>query len=276
MQVTTTEPMGTIAFVGGGNMAAAMIRGLLQAGWDANRIRVAEPSEERRAFLAGQFGVSASADTVRAVNAAQTVVLAVKPGVVNMVLQEVGQVLHPEALVISIAAGVTLEMLRRGLPAEQPLVRVMPNTPALIGAGISAILPAPGTAKDKRQRAREVMAAAGEVVEVADEALMDGITALSGSGPAYVFLIAEALSDGGVACGLPRSLADTLAVQTLLGSARLLDETGQHPGVLKNQVTSPGGTTIAGLAELERAGVRSALMAAVTAAWHRSLALRGA
>lgn len=276
MQVTTTEPMGTIAFVGGGNMAAAMIRGLLQAGWDANRIRVAEPSEERRAFLAGQFGVSASADTVRAVNAAQTVVLAVKPGVVNTVLQEVGQVLHPEALVISIAAGVTLEMLRRGLPAEQPLVRVMPNTPALIGAGISAILPAPGTAKDKRQRAREVMAAAGEVVEVADEALMDGITALSGSGPAYVFLIAEALSDGGVACGLPRSLADTLAVQTLLGSARLLDETGQHPGVLKNQVTSPGGTTIAGLAELERAGVRSALMAAVTAAWHRSLALRGA
>ncbi|MBF0189747.1 MAG: pyrroline-5-carboxylate reductase [Magnetococcales bacterium] len=259
-----------IAFLGGGAMAGAMIQGLTRAGVQADHLRAADPVESQRRLLADRHGIPVFTSNTEAVQGAQVVVVAVKPGVVAGVLDAVAPLLAADTLVLSIAAGITLATLASHLPAGQPLARVMPNTPALVGAGISALLPAPQTPTPHRLLARRIMESVGLVEEIDHEALMDGVTALSGSGPAYVYLIAEALSDGGVASGLPRPLADRLAVRTLLGAAKLMEETGLHPGVLKNQVTSPGGTTIAGLEPLERNGVRGALMAAVLAACQRS------
>ncbi|MBF0417378.1 MAG: pyrroline-5-carboxylate reductase [Magnetococcales bacterium] len=265
-----TPDLGVIAFLGGGAMAGALIQGLIRAGIAPGRIRVADPVAGQRSMLVERHGVLVFPANVEAVQGAAVVVVAVKPGMVAGVLDEVSGLLLPEVLVISIAAGVTMATLAAHVPAGQPLARVMPNTPGLVGAGISALLPAPVCTPEQRLTARRIMESVGLVEEIDQESWMDGITALSGSGPAYVYLIAEALSDGGVASGLPRSLADRLAFRTLLGSAKLLEESGVHPGVLKNQVTSPGGTTIAGLEVLERSGVRGALMGAVQAACQRS------
>ena len=264
----------TIAFLGGGNMAAAMIQGLLRAGSSPTRIHVSDPDKKRRDTLTQHHNVTVTDENNTAVVDAGAVVIAVKPGKVNTVLEEVAPVLKPDTLILSIAAGITLAQLQSRLPANQPLVRVMPNTPALIGKGISALCPVATLSAEKHHLAKQIMSVTGDVVEVADEVMMDGVTALSGSGPAYLFLIAEALSDGGVACGLPRALADQLTIKTLIGAACLMDKSGTHPAVLKNQVTSPGGTTIAGLEVLETAGIRGTLMAAVHAAWSRSQELR--
>ncbi|MBF0184130.1 MAG: pyrroline-5-carboxylate reductase [Magnetococcales bacterium] len=265
-----------IGFIGGGNMAAAMIQGLLKAGVAARQIVVSEPDDGRQQWLQTQYGVGVSgSNSVVVQSGAEVVILAVKPGKVSSVLQALQADWQTGQLLISIAAGVALAQLQALLPAGQPVVRVMPNTPALIGEGIAALYAAPSLSVAQRQTARALLEVSGEVVEIEDEGWMDGVTALSGSGPAYVYLIAEALSDGGVACGLPRPLADRLAIRTLIGSARLLDASGSHPGVLKNQVTSPGGTTIAGLIRLETAGVRGALIEAVQAAWQRSRTLSG-
>lgn len=265
----------TIAFLGGGNMAEAMVGGLLGAGVPASALRVAEPNPQRRQELAQRHGLNPLEQNGEACRGADLVVVAVKPPVVTAALRESLPGIAPTATILSIAAGIPLAALAGALPPGQPLVRAMPNTPALVGAGITALCPAPGTGGAQLELAEAVMGAVGEVLVVADEGLLDAVTALSGSGPAYVFLMAEALSDGGVACGLPRPLADRLAIHTLLGSARLLEQSGQHPGVLKNQVTSPGGTTIAGVRALEQAGVRAGLMAAVEAAWRRSRELSG-
>ncbi|MBF0215305.1 MAG: pyrroline-5-carboxylate reductase [Magnetococcales bacterium] len=259
-----------IAFLGGGAMAGALIHGLIRAGVSPERLRVSDPVEKQRHLLHERHGVPVFADNAEAVQGADVVILSVKPGVVIGVLDAIAPLLQERVLVLSIAAGITLTTLTAHLPANQPLARVMPNTPALVAAGISALLPSPATPPPYRLLARQIMEAVGLVEELDNEALMDGVTALSGSGPAYVYLIAEALSDGGVASGLPRALADRLAIRTLLGSAKLLEESGLHPGVLKNQVTSPGGTTIAGLEALEKGAVRGALIAAVQAACQRS------
>jgi pyrroline-5-carboxylate reductase len=264
----------TITFIGGGNMANALIRGLIHAGVPSTSIRAAEPVHDRRRALVEQYAISVFPDNCAAVAGAHLVVIAVKPVMVSAVLAEIAPHLASGTLVVSIAAGIALHQLVRALPAGQPVVRVMPNTPSLIGAGIAALCPAPGTPLAALEQAQSLMQAVGEVVTIENEELMDGITALSASGPAYVFLMAEALSDGGVACGLPRELADRLAVETLAGSARLIADSGKHPGELKNQVTSPAGTTIAGLMELERAGVRGSLISAVVAAWKRARELR--
>lgn len=260
----------SIAFMGGGNMAAAMIQGLLTSGFSPKRLRVSDPVNMQCDALKARYAVTAVQENRVAAAGADVVVLAVKPDKVEAVLKEIAPVLTPDCLLLSIAAGVTLARLQRQLSPDQPLVRVMPNMPALVGAGISALLPVPTLSEENRRLAMAVMSVVGDAVEVSDESMMDGVTALSGSGPAYLFLIAEALSDGGVACGLPRPLADRLTVKTLMGAARLIDETGTHPALLKQQVTSPGGTTLAGLAPLEKAGVRGTLMEAVRAAWHRS------
>lgn len=265
-----------IAFLGGGAMAGALIKGLLAAGWPSDRLRASDPLEKQRHTLAEQFDIPIFANNREAVQGAHVLLLAVKPGVITGVLEEIAPLLTPNVLILSIAAGITLATLASRLPPGQPLMRVMPNTPALVGAGISVLLPGPDMTRTHRDLAHQIMAAVGIVEEINNEALMDGVTALSGSGPAYVYLMAEALSDGGVASGLPRALADRLAARTLMGAAKLLEESGLHPGVLKNQVTSPGGTTIAGLEPLEKAGVRGALMAAVMAATRRSRELGGA
>ena len=260
----------TIAFIGGGNMATAMIQGLLKAGLPPARLRAADQDQQRCEFLADQYTITTSQDNKAVLTGTNVVIIAVKPNKVEAVLREIRQDITANMLVVSIAAGITMARLQASLPDDQPLVRVMPNTPALIGAGISALLPLATLSEEQRQLTRQIMAVSGDVVEVENEAMLDGVTALSGSGPAYLFLIAEALSDGGVACGLPRSLSDKLTIKTLIGAARLIDESGTHPAVLKNQVTSPGGTTIAGLKQLETAGVRGSLIAAVEAAWQRS------
>ncbi|MBF0425979.1 MAG: pyrroline-5-carboxylate reductase, partial [Magnetococcales bacterium] len=185
-------------------------------------------------------------------------------------MREVGALLGPRTLVLSIAAGIPLQRLAADLAPGQPVIRAMPNTPALIGAGMTVLCPATGVDPDQVEIATQLMRTAGAVAIIDDEKLMDAVTALSGSGPAYLYLVAEALSDGGVACGLPRDLADRLAQQTLFGSSRLLLESGEHPARLKSQVTSPGGTTIAALRCLEAKGTRSAFIEAVIAAWQRS------
>nr|CRH07641.1 Pyrroline-5-carboxylate reductase [Candidatus Magnetococcus massalia] len=262
-----------IAFLGGGNMARAIIQGLCQEGYPGKTIQVSEPFAERRTALQESFAVKVFEENSAAVRKADLVVVAVKPNMVLNVLEEVAEHLKPDTVVLSIAAGMDLAAMESALNPDQPLIRAMPNTPALVGEGMTVLAPIRGTSDQAVALAEKVMGAVGQVAVVQNEALMDGVTALSGSGPAYFFLMAEALSDGGVAAGLPRDLADRLAVQTMMGSAALLKESGQHPGVLKNQVTSPGGTTIAGIGALEQGGFRGTLMAAVDAACKRSKAL---
>lgn len=200
---------------------------------------------------------------------ADEVVLAVKPQVLPAVLAEISGALKPSTLVISIAAGVTLNRLEQGLAGHKKLVRAMPNTPALVGEGATAVARGRGVSDSEFEAALRLFAVTGSVVAV-EERLMDAVTGLSGSGPAFAFVAIEALSDAGVRVGLPRDVATKLAAQTLLGAAKLLLETGEHPGKLKDMVTSPGGTSIAGVAALEREGLRNALIAAVEAATARS------
>ncbi|MGH7255764.1 MAG: pyrroline-5-carboxylate reductase [Nitrospirales bacterium] len=263
-----------IAFIGAGQMAEALIGGLLAAQvTEPSALVAADPSGERRDLLKRRFGIRVGADNRDAAGSAQVVVLAVKPQVMETVLSHLAPVVAGR-LVLSIAAGVSLDRLAAGLPGDTRLVRAMPNAPALVREGMTALAFAPGVRPEERDLARTLFEAVGRTI-VVDEALMDAVTGLSGSGPAFVFVVIEALADGGVKMGLPRPVAETLAAQTVLGAARMLLDTKEHPGRLKDRVASPGGTTIAGLYELERAGFRNSLMAAVEAATIRSRELRG-
>ncbi len=233
-------------------------------------IVVSEPQAERRDFLAKTYGVQVTDDN-RVAADTDVLLLAIKPQIFSAVATAIAGIAearsHP-SLIISILAGMPLSKLEAAFP-QQPVVRAMPNTPATIGAGMTAIAPGTHTQPQHLEQARQIFAAVGEVVEV-PEAAMDAVTGLSGSGPGYVALVIEALADGGVAAGLSRTIAMKLALQTVKGTAQLLQESGIHPGQLKDQVTSPGGTTIAGIAALERSGLRSALIEAVQAAYQRS------
>lgn len=261
-----------IAFLGGGVMAHAILRSLLNQGLAAPvQVTVSDPLEALRES-AEALGVRAVASNSEAVRGAGLVLLAVKPGVVPAVLREIAGELTPEQLVVSIAAGVTSPQIEELLPAGQPVVRVMPNTPVQVGAGAAALCRGAHATREHADLVRQVFESGGRCVEVT-EAQLDAVTGLSGSGPAYVCLVIEALADGGVRMGLPRDVALTLAAQTVLGGAQLVLETGLHPAVLKDRVATPGGTTIAGLAALEEAGVRSGLIKAVEAATRRSAEL---
>ncbi|MGL6339484.1 MAG: pyrroline-5-carboxylate reductase [Waterburya sp.] len=256
-----------LSIIGGGVMAEAILSRLLtQKVFTPNTVLVSEPREERRNFLAQQYQVQVSDDNQTAVLAAEILLLAIKPQVFDLVVSKITP--NPKSTVISILAGVTLNKLEATFP-EQPVIRVMPNTPATVGAGMTAIAPGTKATTQHIQQAKTIFTAVGEVVEVSESA-MDAVTGLSGSGPAFVALAIEALADGGVASGLPRAIALQLATQTVLGTATLIKETNIHPGVLKDQVTSPGGTTIAGVAKLESLGFRSALIEAVISATARS------
>ncbi|HIJ83978.1 MAG TPA: pyrroline-5-carboxylate reductase [Magnetococcales bacterium] len=259
-----------LSFIGGGNMATALIQGLVRSGLKGSNIRVSEPDSVRSKKLHEEFGVVLEPDNATAARDGHLVVVAVKPGIVPRVLGEMALHLGKETLIVSIAAGVSIDRIRASLPQGQPVIRAMPNTPALVGEGVTVLCPGPDVTGPQMALGEALLGTVGGVRTVGDESLMDGITALSGSGPAYLYLIMEALSDAGVACGLPRDLASWLAVHTVKGSAALVQESGQHPGVLKYQVTSPGGTTIAALQVLEEAGIRGTLMRAVAAAWRRS------
>lgn len=234
-----------------------------------DEIIVSEPVLERRDVLAQKYDVRVTGDN-RAVLAGETLLLAIKPQVFDAVATELqGETLErSRPLIISILAGVSLGRIETGFP-QCPVVRAMPNTPATVGAGITAIAAGQHTQPAHRELAQRLFRAVGEVVEV-PEALMNAVTGLSGSGPGYVAVMIEALIDGGVAAGLPRMTATQLAIHTVLGTAQLLRESGIHPAELKDRVTSPGGTTIAGIARLERSGFRSALIEAVQAAQRRA------
>lgn len=262
-----------IGFVGGGAMAEALVTGLLAAGVCAARIRAADPVAARREHLAVRYGIAVSAVNTEVVAASDLVVVAVKPALVVPVLSAITAAepaVAARPLWLSIAAGVPLAGLAGALAPGTRVVRAMPNTPALVRAGVTAFVASPTCSAADRALARALCETVGSVWEAPSEALLDAVTGLSGSGPAYVFVFLEALSDAGVRVGLPREAASMLAIQTVLGSARLALETGRHPAQLKDQVTSPGGTTIAGLERLEAAGLRAAVYDAVAAATARS------
>jgi pyrroline-5-carboxylate reductase len=259
----------TIGFVGGGNMAEAMIRGLLRGeDFAPAEIFVSGPREERMRELEEAYAIHASTSNAETA-AADIVVLSVKPQILSRVLDEIGSVIRADALVISIAAGVPVSAIQARLAGGTRVVRAMPNTPALVDAGATAIAGGAHARAEDLADAKRIFDAVGLTV-VLEESQLDAVTGLSGSGPAYVFLILEALSDAGVKVGLSRRTAQLLAAQTLLGSAKMLLETNEHPGKLKDMVTSPGGTAITGLHTLEHGGLRTTLMNAVEAATLRS------
>ena len=261
--------MTSLSFIGAGNMAEAMIRGLLRGGVFAPGDVIASgPRAERMRELAEGYGIRTTANN-REAAAARIVVLSVKPQILSKVLDEIAGAIDPEALVISIAAGVPVAAIQARLPGGTRVVRAMPNTPALVDAAATAIAGGEHARESDLADAKRIFDSIGITV-VLEESLLDAVTGLSGSGPAYVFLILEALSDAGVKVGLSRRTAQLLAAQTVLGSAKLLLETNEHPGRLKDMVTSPGGTAITGLHTLEHGGVRTTLMNAVEAATRRS------
>lgn len=257
-------------FLGSGKMATALARGMVSAGVaEAAKMTAFDPIPAAAEALAKEAGVSVAAGNREVAAASDAIILAVKPQVVPAVLAEVRGAVTPDHLFISIAAGVTLGTLESGLGPGLRLARVMPNTPALLGEGASGYCLSAGCRPEDEEAVRACLDAVGRSWRL-PESLLDAVTGLSGSGPAFVYTIIEALSDGGVAAGLPRDVATGLAAQTVLGSARMVLETGKHTGALKDEVTSPGGTTIAGIRALEAGGVRAALMDAVAAAAGRS------
>ena len=259
-----------VGFIGAGKMATALGRGLVAAGFtSADQIVASDVYPAARQQFAEETKARAVESNAEVVAASQVVILAVKPQQMSGVLEELKGQVTSQHLVISIAAGVALKTLIAGLGEQTRLVRVMPNTPFLVGASASGFAIGGAATKEDATLVEQLLSAVGVAVSV-DEKLLDAVTGLSGSGPAYVYQIIEALSDGGVRVGLPRAVATKLAAQTVLGAAKMVLETGEHPGSLKDAVTSPGGTTIAGLHALEKGGLRAALMNAVEAATNRS------
>lgn len=256
-------------FIGGGNMAEAIIKGLLAGGVPATDLAVSEPSEQRRTLLSQRYGVQVTTDNAALCQMCDTVILAVKPQVCGAVLKELRDALSLNKLFITIMAGVTCSAIEGALGSGARVVRVMPNTPALVLEAATAIARGSFATEEDVSLARRIFDLVG-VSCVVDEKLMDAVTGLSGSGPAYVLTFIEALSDAGVKQGLTRDVATTLAAQTVYGTAKLLLETHEHPAVLKSNVASPGGTTIAGMHSLEQDGFRAATMNAVECAAARS------
>ncbi|TAJ07444.1 MAG: pyrroline-5-carboxylate reductase [Nitrospirae bacterium] len=259
-----------IAIIGAGNMAEALVAGMLKAG-------VAKPKQlyatdilpERRTQLQSRYQVKTGIDNREAAAWGDVLILAVEPQIIDEVIQLTAQSIKKDSLVISVAAGYPIGNLAQHLPPGARIIRAMPNTPSSVGAGVTALALGPGVTKEDREMAEAISGSVGTVVTI-EERLMDAVTGLSGSGPAYAYLIIEALADGGVKAGLPRQTAQLLAAQTVLGAARMVIESGEHPAVLKDRVASPGGTTIAGLHQLEEGRLRATLINAVEAACKRS------
>ena len=263
----------TVGFLGAGKMATALGSGLVRAGIAAKENLIAsDVSPQAQEAFAKATGGKTTGFNPDVAKAASTLIVAVKPDQVEGLLKEISPALTEKHLIISIAAGVTLAKMEASLPAGARVVRVMPNTPALVEASASAFSLCKSATSEDAQLVTKLFSAVGVAYQV-KESLLDAVTGLSGSGPAYVYVIIEALSDGGVAAGLPRDIATKLAAQTVLGGAKMVLETNLHPGALKDMVTSPGGTTIEGLHELEKGGVRAALMNAVRAAAAKARAI---
>ena len=272
--MTSASP---IAFIGGGNMARSLIGGLIARGTAADAIRVSEPVDVLRDGLARDFGVVTTADNAEAAGPAGLWVLAVKPQVMRAVceaLAPLAQQMRP--IVVSIAAGITAAQLQRWLGGGIAVVRTMPNTPALLGAGVTGLFASAEVDANGRERAANLLASAGKTVWIDDEAKMDAVTATSGSGPAYVFLLAEAMQAAAEAEGLPAEAARTLVLETVLGAARMLTESGEPAGELRRRVTSPGGTTQAAIETFQAGGFRALVADAIRNATERGRQLSAA
>lgn len=259
-----------LVVIGGGAMGAALVGGVIDSGvCDASDIVVVDVAPAILESVSSRLGVNTTMDAAAAVSGADVLLIAVKPGVVKKALGAVRDSIPSGCLVLSIAAGVKIESLEDCVNTGVPVIRAMPNTPCQVGCGAVAFARGSAASDDDAELAKKLFGAVGLVVEL-PESNLDAVTGLSGSGPAYIFVLIEALSDAGVAVGLPRDKSTALAAQTVMGSAKMVLESGMHPAVLKDQVTSPGGTTIAGITALEKAGFRSAIIQAVKAASDRS------
>ena len=259
-----------VLLIGGGNMGSALLRGIIQSGLaPARKITVIDILTDRLEDLRSLHGVGTDVTPGPHVAAADVIILAVKPQILGQVIGAIRDSVSPRQLIISILAGVESTRIRDSLGKNNPVIRVMPNIAATVDAAASAVAGCDPAAEEHYQVAETLFGAVGIVVRV-EEKLLDAVTGLSGSGPAYVYTVIEALCDGGVHMGLPRDVAMKLAAQTVLGAARQVQESGDHPAVLRDRVTTPGGTTAAALRELEDRGLRAALMSAVAAATARS------
>ena len=266
MPLTT---VGKIGFIGGGNMAEAFIKGLMNGGFPATDILFFEPNEKRRELMIERYGVSCAVDNMELVNKSDIVVVATKPQILDKVLADIVTVFNDEKLLISILAGITTTTFEEGLGGQARVVRAMPNTPALAGQGAAALCPGKNVTEEDRRVAQHLFETVGIALWV-EEGQMDAVTGLSGSGPAFVYTFIEALTAGGVQEGLRLDIAHSLAVQTVVGAAHLVKETGEHPALLREKVCSPAGTTISAIRVLEERGLRAMMMEAVGAATTRS------
>ena len=274
--MTQQDATGPIAFIGGGNMARSLIGGLVAQGRAAGSIRVAEPVDALRDALAKDFGVAVFATAGEAAAGASTVVLAVKPQVMRAVCGELAGVAPADALVVSIAAGITSAQIDRWLGGGRAIVRAMPNTPSLIGQGVTGLFATGAVTPAQRQRAAALLESGGPTTWIDDEALMDAVTAVSGSGPAYVFLLAEAMQAAAERQGLPPDAASLLVRQTIAGAAAMLVQAGEPAPVLRARVTSPGGTTQAAVETLQAGGFEALLDRAIERATQRGRELSAA
>ena len=260
--------MGTVAIFGAGVMGETLLSGLIRSGRDAGELVITERRPERAAELSDKYGVRAL-ENAEAADLADTIVLVVKPQDMGTLLDEIADRVRPGNVVVSLAAGITTAYLESRLPEGSSVVRVMPNTPALVDQGMAALSPGKHCTDEHLEEAGALLRSCGKVVQV-PEKLQDAVTAISGSGPAYIFYVVEAMIEAGVVLGVPRATSTDLVVQTLYGAATMIKETGQHPTVLREQVTSPGGTTAAALRQLDDHKVRAAFITAIEAAAARS------
>lgn len=259
-----------LAVIGGGAMGQALVAGALKSGrYQRDKIIVSDPLETRRNYFQEHFQVQVTQNNEEAVKEAATIVMAVKPQVFLEVLKPLAPIISPKQLLISVAAGITISDIEGTLAGKVPVIRVMPNTPCLVGKGAAIIAKGNFASAEHVDTAERLFGALGLTAQLPETGL-NGVTALSGSGPAYIFLILEALVEGGVRVGLPRELSKELVLQTMAGSLEMVKETGQHPAILKEMVTSPGGTTAAALEYLEAEGIRGTLIKAVVKAWERA------
>lgn len=259
-----------ICILGTGNMGEAILKGILTAGlYTKKDIIVTDVSEDRLSYINRRYNVKTSKNNARTAASSKYIVITVKPVIVKSLIEEITPSVDETKLIISAAAGVPIDKIRRWMKKDAPVIRVMPNTPVLVLEGATVIAPGPGVKDEDIEGVRKIFDSIGKSIILGEEYL-NAVTGLSGSGPAYIFTIIEALSDGGVKVGLPRQAAILLAAQTVLGAAKMVLESGEHPGRLKDMVTSPGGTTIEGLYRLEASGIRAALISAVEHATKRA------
>lgn len=257
--------MKKIGFIGGGVMAEAIIKGILAGDMEPGKIYVSDKSQERLAYLHKTLGISVTGDNKAVVSNSQVIILAVKPQNLREAVESFASVLTPDKILVSILAGISTDKIETLLPIGSKVIRAMPNTPALVGYGTTVLTGGKGALEGDLEAASTIFRSVGSVT-ILPEKMLNAVTGLSGSGPAYIYIIIEALADGGVCAGLSREVAMKLAVETVKGAAYMVEETGMHPGQLKDMVTSPAGTTINGLLQMEKAGLRGVIMDTVLTA----------